>query len=54
MFSVHCNGITIISIEHQNATKMKCTHDHHDLCVKGWIKCLVDRQTDESLYKLSI
>jgi Na+/pantothenate symporter len=36
------------------ATKIKCAHDHHDLCVKGSIKCLADRQTDEPLYKLSV
>jgi hypothetical protein len=31
------------------ATKIKCAHDHHDLCVKESIKCLADRQTDEPL-----
>jgi hypothetical protein len=23
-------------------TKIKCAHDHHDLWVKGWIKCLTE------------
>jgi hypothetical protein len=34
--------------------KIKCAHDHHDLCVKGWIKCFADSQIDDSLYKLFI
>jgi hypothetical protein len=36
------------------ATKIKCVHDHHDLCAKGSIKCLADKQTDQPLYKLSV
>jgi hypothetical protein len=35
-------------------TKIKYAHDHYDLCVNGWIKCLADNQIDNSLYNLSI